>query len=244
MEPYFGPMNPNYTESLTKMTITNKDTEKEITVLYNPQSYTRTRSVNYSTVAMLGTNAPVVQFNNGSGETVSFELFFDSLSAGFEVGGEFNTQKQFQDNKLRTIGKKKDVDIRKYTSKIYNLMLVEPTVHRPPRLMLSWASLHFEGYLSQCEQNFTKFDTEGYPVRAILRCTFIQAWNPEDNALSPNESPDTAKYRTVCQGDSLWAMSAREYGSPEQWRSIAEANGIVNPRRLRSGEMLVVPALD
>ena len=59
----------------------------------------------------------------------------------------------------------------------------------------------------------------------------------------PLESPDTTKYRTVHQGDSLWAMAAKEYGQPEQWRAIADANGLANPRALRSGERLVVPAI-
>ena len=63
------------------------------------------------------------------------------------------------------------------------------------------------------------------------------------NLPRPVQSPDTTKYRTVCQGDTLWAFSAREYGQPEQWRAIADANGLDNPRRLRSGERLVVPAL-
>ena len=56
--------------------------------------------------------------------------------------------------------------------------------------------------------------------------------------------PDTTKYRTVVQGDSLWAMAVKEYGQPEQWRTIASANGLANPRRLRSGERLVLPAID
>ena len=59
----------------------------------------------------------------------------------------------------------------------------------------------------------------------------------------PLESPDTTKYRTVHQGDSLWALSAKEYGQPEQWRAIADANRLSNPRQLRSGERLVLPAL-
>ena len=45
------------------------------------------------------------------------------------------------------------------------------------------------------------------------------------------------------QGDSLWALSAKEYGQPEQWRAIADANRLANPRQLRSGERLVLPAL-
>ena len=55
--------------------------------------------------------------------------------------------------------------------------------------------------------------------------------------------PDTTKYRTLHQGDSLWALSAREYGEAGRWREIARANEIENPRLLRSGETVVLPAL-
>lgn len=243
-EYYDGALNPNNWSFPTKMTIQNEDTDKKFEVLYNPQSYAYQRSVNYGSIPMMGTNAPVLQFSSGSGDTVSFELFFDSTSAGSEVGGDSSVIKLFTDNKPKIEDDKKDVDVRKYTDQVYNLMLVEPSVHRPPRLLISWASMNFRCYLSECQQNFIKFSSGGYPVRAVLNCTFVQAWDVSDNAISPNESPDTAKFRNVCQGDSLWAMAAREYGSPAQWREIAEANGIVNPRRLRSGDMLAVPALD
>ena len=59
---------------------------------------------------------------------------------------------------------------------------------------------------------------------------------------NPLNSPDTTKYHTVRQGDSLWALAAQEYGDAGQWRAIAEANGLANPRTLRTGETLVVPA--
>jgi nucleoid-associated protein YgaU len=57
-------------------------------------------------------------------------------------------------------------------------------------------------------------------------------------------SPDTAKFRTVHQGDSLWAMSAKEYGECSSWRLIAAANGIENPRLLDSGSTLSLPAIE
>ena len=64
------------------------------------------------------------------------------------------------------------------------------------------------------------------------------------NKLNPHNSPDTTKFRTVRQGDSLWALADAAYGDAGRWREIAEANGIVNTRRLRTGELLVLPALD
>ena len=89
-----------------------------------------------------------------------------------------------------------------------------------------------------------RFDEQGHPVRATLSCTFVEHRDVEKLFVAnPLNSPDTTKYHTVRQGDSLWSLAAEEYGDARQWRAIAAANGLSNPRRLRTGEVLVVPAL-
>ena len=116
--------------------------------------------------------------------------------------------------------------------------------HVPPLLKLKWSSLQFTGHLISCSIQFVRFSEQGMPLRAWMDCTFQEYIAPDKVGVTrPLESPDTTKYRTVHQGDSLWALSAKEYGQPEQWRAIADANRLSNPRQLRSGERLVLPAL-
>jgi len=43
-------------------------------------------------------------------------------------------------------------------------------------------------------------------------------------------------------GDSLPAVAYREYGNPNLWRALAEANGVDDPLRLRPGTSLLVPS--
>ena len=65
---FVGVPNPNILIPVEKMRITNldaKSTPKSFEVLYNPQSYTRQKRVNYKHVDMLGSDAPVVQFLGG-----------------------------------------------------------------------------------------------------------------------------------------------------------------------------------
>ena len=123
-------------------------------------------------------------------------------------------------------------------------MEIVPAKHAPPLVNLKWASLQFTGHLVSCQQTFVRFSERGIPLRAWLDCVFQEFIAPAKvNLPRPPESPDTTKYRTVHQGDSLWALSAKEYGQPEEWRAIADANGLSNPRALRSGDRLVLPAL-
>ncbi|MBR5163329.1 MAG: LysM peptidoglycan-binding domain-containing protein [Schwartzia sp.] len=240
---FVGIPNPNILIPVEKMRITNLDKNETINVLYNPQSYVRQKSVNYRPISLLSADAPLVQYHSGGMESLSFELFFDSVSAGAEVGGTMGDRLKFAGNSLLpTIAG--GIDVRDYTKKIMDLMYIDGDLHRPPELKVEWASLQFKGFLARCSQRFVRFDEQGQPVRAFLSCTFIEhRENKKLFVANPLNSPDTTKYHTVRQGDSLWSLAAKEYGDAGEWRAIAEANGISNPRRLRTGETLVVPAL-
>lgn len=239
---YIGIPNPNILIPLEKMTIEPKG-KSSFEVLYNPESYVQSRSVRYAQSSGISTNTPVSQFAGGSLEVLQFRLFFDSMSAGSEVGGGLTDRLKFTANSLLP-SITKIVDVRKYTKKVYKLMEIDPDKHVPPLLKLKWASLQFTGHLISCKQNFVRFNEQGIPLRAWLDCVFQEFIPPQKATLPrPLESPDTTKYRTVHQGDALWSLSAREYGQPEQWRAIADANGLANPRTLRSGERLVLPAI-
>ena len=67
--------------------------------------------------------------------------------------------------------------------RIFDLTLINEDVHRPPRLWIEWGSLQYLGYLASCTQNFTKFNSSGQPVRAVLNCQFVVLgsgdWNYE-----------------------------------------------------------------
>ena len=56
-------------------------------------------------------------------------------------------------------------------------------------------------------------------------------------------SPDVDKSYTVRRGDTLSGIAGALYNDPTQWRAIAQANGIVDPRELQPAVRLTVPAL-
>ena len=88
---FVGVPNPNILMPLEKMTITVTEGKKKgekITVLYNPEQYVQSRSVNMTKENAFGANGQESQIPSGDSETLSFTLFFDTMSAGAEVGGD------------------------------------------------------------------------------------------------------------------------------------------------------------
>jgi len=214
---------------------------KAVHVLFNPSEYALERSVNFASHAVLGLDSPVLQFAYGESETLRMNLFFDTYSTGAEGGGKKDALKLLATSALPEPGK---IDVREYTDEIYKLMKVDGDKHAPAKVFFKWGSLKFEGYIVSVSQTFTKFTFKGVPVRARLDVTFKRAISTKDQLKSaPRNSPDRTKFRTVTQGDTLTALADVEYGDPELWREIAMANGIENPRLLKTGTRLKIPAL-
>lgn len=208
-----------------------------IKVLFNPNEYVVERGVKYSEHAVPGLDSPIMQFINGEADTLRLSLFFDTYSTGIE-----------SQNALLPVSKKMPelakADVRKYTQQIYALMEVNGHLHRPPKCEFIWGSLSFTGYVISVSQKFTMFNSLGIPVRATLDVTF-KASETVDHQLrgEPRNSPDRTKSRMIHQGDSLWSLAHSEYDDASMWRVIADANNIENPRRLKSGTNVKLPAI-
>jgi len=188
----------------------------EISVLFNPSEYTMSKSISWCAAIKKDRDRPGLEYKNSDVETLSMDLFFDTYEA----------------NK----------DVRKYTDKITNLAKINASLHEPPLLRLTWGSLI--GYfwvLTSVTKKFTMFRPDGVPVRATLSVTFTEYGREE---LRPREeSSDRTKAYIVKEGDSLWSIASEEYDDPAQWRAIAQANNISNPRLLTSGMRLEIPPL-
>ncbi len=62
------------------------------------------------------------------------------------------------------------------------------------------------------------------------------------HAPPPAETPPPAGTYTIQRGDTLMAIAAHFYGDASQWSVIAEANPEADPRRLRIGQLIKLPA--
>jgi len=60
------------------------------------------------------------------------------------------------------------------------------------------------------------------------------------NPVSLSNTSSEQNY-TVVAGDNLWKVSEKFYGTGYNWKLIASANNLVNPRVIHSGNVLKIP---
>ena len=204
--------------ALEKAVISNLDKGEDIAVMFNPKEYVMEKKTPWSEVNVFGMDAPPVQFTMGARKRLSMELFFDTSED--------------------------KIDVRNYTSKVEELMLVNAQEHRPPLLRFSWGSLSFDCVLEDLVQRFTLFDNSGLPLRAILKVVFKE-YSTAATQLSNTrrESADHTKRMALREGETLSSISAREYNDSRKWRAIADANNIDDPENVMPGTIVELPPL-
>lgn len=231
---------------LEKLTIDPEPPSKleEIEVLFNPTSYSISKSVGWNSPgtkginsggsssggssenqneeqARRGLNAPQVAFGGGSARQLSLELFYDTT--------------------LPIEGITPMSDVRNETNKIVELSRIERDEKNPPVCLVSWgAAFPFRGVVTNLTQRFTLFTSSGVPLRANLTVSFREYLPPEDDK---RETDPVFTTRIIKGGDTLSSIAAEIYRDPTRWRIIAEENSIDDPRRLDIGQMLSIPKL-
>jgi len=204
--------------ALEKATITPED-EDPIEVRFNPTQYSLDHGNQIAEIAVPGLSAPILQYVRGNIRTLSMELFFDTYEEQADVR-------------------------REYTDKIYGLLQIRRETHAPPICTFQWKDFSFRCVLERVGGRFTMFLEDGTPVRATLTVSFKEFIDVDMLVrATPTESADHTKTYVVKLGDTLSNIAAAEYGDPGQWRPIAIANRIDNPRVLVPGRGLVIPPL-
>ena len=172
----------------------------------------------WSEVNVFGMDSPPVQFSMGERKRLSMELFFDTSE--------------------------EKSDVREYTSKVEQLMLVNAQEHRPPILRFIWGSLSFDCVMEDLVQRYTLFDNGGIPLRGILKVVFKEYTTAATQLSNTRrESADHTKRMALREGETLSSISAREYNDPRKWRAIADANDIDDPENVSAGTVVELPPL-
>jgi nucleoid-associated protein YgaU len=212
---------------LEKLTITPQKGES-VEAMYNPSEISIETRNQFQRTAMPGLPTPVTQFVSGDTQKISLNLFFDTYE-----------QRE---------------DVRDHTSKVLQLLKIDPSLHAPPVCKFIWGGkplsgfndkLEFKGVFDSISQKFTMFHEDGYPVRATLTCSISEYQTIEEQLKSLGlESADRTKRKVFKEGDSLWHLAFTEYGDPAHWRVIAEKNKIDDPRMIAPGTELIIPPME
>lgn len=202
-----------------------------IEALFNPERYTISKSAQLQDINIPGLDSPVVQFVRGQNEKISMDLFFDTTDQGM----------------ADTV-----TDVRTLTNSVYKLLKVNSELHAPPRVHLQWGnSAHMTSHgtkidpwlvLESLSEEFSLFSPAGVPLRAKLTVSFREAWTIEQQlSETPRHSSDRTKKHRVVRGETISQIAFVAYNDPEQWRPIADANLLGNPRQLTAGMLLKIP---
>lgn len=211
-------------------------------VQFNPSTFTLTKSPTFAAIAIPGLDAPLQQFVRGGAETLTFDLFFDSTD-----GAGTGTHAQ---------------SVTPQTDQFYAMVKIHPETHAPPVCSFRWGTAFpgdslpaelmqanqrrtdFTGIVTQVKQVFSLFSPEGIPLRATLSITMSE-YRPLNEQLRQLNlmSADHTRNHVVADGETVSSVAAEYFAAPTQWRYLADANDVDDPRRISVGSSLVVPAI-
>jgi len=218
----------------------DEDTKQLIPVQYNPTEFSLDKSAHFADITIPGLDSPLQQFVNGQNEKLSLDLFFDTTEDGM---GEEATSVTTQ------------------TDVFYQLVKIVPDRHAPPVCTFYWNDKFpgsdisfllgnqrrngFQCVVESVRQKFTLFSPEGVPLRATLTVILREYKTLDEQLMQLNlNSPDRTRNHVVQRGETLSSIAARYYRKPGEWRAIADANSIDDPRRLPVGAFLAVPPIE
>ena len=187
---------------------------------FNPKELSIQRSAEWKDTSTKKPQPP--EYNGAKGGNVSVEMFLDASE-----GGEVKTT---VDKLLGAVLPAKGTDDKQ-----------KPVA---PYVALGWGKVTYVpcAVVDSVSAKYTRFDANGRAIRAVVTVTLKEVFpglvrqNPTSGATGAQSS------HVLLAGDTLASVANSEYGSPNGWRAIADANRIDDPFRVRPGSRLLIPA--
>ncbi len=197
-------------------------TGEKFFVQFNPQSL----KVNYSN-QKAGDGRPgdaPIQFVGKGTTKLSVELLFDVT---IPIGTESDS------------GDSAPKDVRVLTQRMAKYL--DPEDERgknkkkyvPPGIRFGWDAFNFDGVVDSMDETLEFFSHDGKPLRATVS---LQISKQEIKIEIPEGSPGTSEQHLVKEAETL--QEAVSKAGRSDWQNVAEANGIENPRRMETGELV------
>jgi len=212
---------------------------EQISVQYNPNSLSFEKPVHTAEIAIPGLDSPLKQFVRGGTETASVELFFDTTERGTGT---------------------RATSVTTLTDAFFGLVKIDPQTHAAPVCSFIWGEkfpgdrlperygnqrrTEFSCVVTSVKQDFKLFSPEGTPLRAVLTLK-LEEYVPLQRQIEQLnlQSSDHTRSHVLEQGETLALVSWQYLNAARDWRHIAAANGIDDPRRVTPGQTLTIPPL-
>lgn len=199
---------------------------KTITFQFNPKEYTITKAGGWErTDSQSAKEAGPVQWKGPGARSMSIDIYLDHSDS--------DTANVLEDTDLLfscCTPTEKSVGAGKPSG---------------PFVLFGWGKqMSFTAIVKSVSVQFLMFRPNGDPYRAKATVSMEEvgvrtpAQNPTSGALAARRT------HTLIDGETLAHVAAQEYRDPTVWRVLAEANGIDDPLRVRSGYQLLVPAAE
>lgn len=120
---------------------------------------------------------------------------------------------------------------------------VNSSTHTTNCLKLIWGSLQLTCKMNSLSVNYTLFDFNGFPIRAVVTAHFTEEVDLGQKLAKLN-SPDMSHLIEIKEGDNLPLMCEDIYGDSSFYLQVAAANDIVDFRNLVPGQQILFPRLE
>jgi hypothetical protein len=212
----------------------------EFTVQFNPASL----KVTYTNQVQTADQAnPSAQQYVGKGSSkLAIELIFDvSLPGAVEATADGET-----------------TDVRHSVEKLAKFFQPKPDDsapadqprYVPPGVRFKWGSFLFDGIIESLDETLDLWSEDGRPLRATVALSLSQqgiilqrgaAGGSGGTGALGGKPAGTTPMAAARAGDSIQSLSARA-GLQADWKFVAQANGIENPRDIAPGTLIDVQA--
>lgn len=202
-------------------------TKLEFVVQLNPNKLDQKVNIEFADTPANGATDGVKKFKEISSTNLSLEFTID----GTGVAPGIN-DKGIDDSFVN-----EQIDLFKKVTLNY-----DGERHEPPYVNIIWGSFNFKGRLSSVDFSHVLFNSQGKPLRTIVKATFESAASPKTQAKEKGDSsPDLTHVRTVRTGDTLPLMCQTIYNDSSYYLKVAKFNNLVDFRNLEPGSEIIFP---
>jgi hypothetical protein len=218
--------------------------KKKVKVQFNPETLTVTFANQLSGGDQRGGAA--MQFSGQGTSKLTMDLWFDVTAPGPDGQAQQAT------------------DVRELTKDIaYFIKPIERQQNKwlPAGVRFVWGTFLFQGVMDSLTEKLEYFSSDGKPLRAQISVSLTSQWIQYD--FNPNAAgagggsgaagagggggggaggsglggpPGTQPQQQARAGDTV--QSIAQASGQSDWRAVAEANGIENPRQITPGQMI------